>query len=103
MPRANQRPPLRDGSNVERLRHAIDTGKTRDKTSIPDPAAAPLGTDEEAGGTPSTPEQVAAAAQHEMAQRVLRGDDRTTSNAVILIAVLLTAVVTVVAILWTMH
>jgi hypothetical protein len=102
MPTANQRPPLKEKPNVERLRHAIDTGKTRDKARIPDPAAAPLGTDEEAGGTPPTPEQVAAAAQLEMAQRVLRGDDRT-SDAVILIAVLLTVVVTVVAILWTRY
>jgi hypothetical protein len=93
---------LDERPNVERLRHAIDTGKARDKAPIPDPAAAPLGTDEEAGGTPPTPEQVAAAAQHEMAQRVLRGDDRM-SNAVILIAILLTALVTIAAILWTRH
>ena len=33
-----------------RLRHAIDTGRTRDKVPGFDPAAAPLGTDDESAG-----------------------------------------------------
>lgn len=41
--------------NTSRLRHEIDSGKTGDKVDFVDPAAAPLGTDEEAGGT--TPSQ----------------------------------------------
>ena len=36
----------------EQLRAAIDRGDTRDKVAGSDPAAAPLGTDEEAAGTP---------------------------------------------------
>lgn len=36
----------------EEFRHAIDRGETGGKVSFPDPAAAPLGTDEEAVGTP---------------------------------------------------
>jgi len=36
----------------ERLRHKIDGGRTRDKVDFPDPAAVPLGADEEAAGTP---------------------------------------------------
>ena len=39
-------------SAVERLRTDIDSGRTHDKVSGPDPAAAPLGADEEAAGTP---------------------------------------------------
>lgn len=35
--------------NPEQVRHAIDTGQTRDKVAVPDPAASPLGTDAEAG------------------------------------------------------
>jgi hypothetical protein len=100
MPKAEQRPPSGEVRNVERLRHAINAGKSGDKRPMRDPAAAPLGTDEEAGGTPPTPEQVAEAAQHEMAQRVLREGDRT-SNAVILIVILLIAVATVGAVVWT--
>jgi hypothetical protein len=38
-----------------RLRHDIDSGRTGDKVDWPDPAAAPLGTDEEAAGTPVPP------------------------------------------------
>jgi hypothetical protein len=38
--------------SVERLRHDIDSGRTADKIRAPDPALAPLGTDEEAAGTP---------------------------------------------------
>lgn len=41
-------------ATVERLRRDIDLGKTRDKVAFPDPAAAPLGTDDEAAGTPAT-------------------------------------------------
>ena len=38
--------------NVSRLRADIDSGRTGDKTPGHDPAAAPLGTDDEAAGTP---------------------------------------------------
>jgi hypothetical protein len=40
------------GSTVEQLRDDIDRGRTGDKIDCPDPSAAPLGTDEEAAGTP---------------------------------------------------
>ena len=38
--------------NVSRLKNDINSGKTGDKVPAFDPAAAPLGTDEEAAGTP---------------------------------------------------
>jgi hypothetical protein len=41
-----------ESMNVDQLRWAIDRGRTGDKVAYPDPAAAPLGTDEEAAGTP---------------------------------------------------
>lgn len=44
--------------NTSRLRRAIDSGETGDKVAFPDPAAAPLGTDEEAGGKPPTAAEV---------------------------------------------
>ena len=47
--------------NVDQLRHAIDSGRTGDKVAYPDPAAAPLGTDDEAAGTPVTGQQLDAA------------------------------------------
>jgi hypothetical protein len=51
------------------LRVAIDRGKSADKASFPDPAAASLGTDDEAAGTPLTREQVARSLSTEVADR----------------------------------
>jgi hypothetical protein len=50
---------------ISRLRHDIDSGRTGDKIPVVDPAAAPLGTDEEAAGTPVPPEAVAQAHRYE--------------------------------------
>jgi hypothetical protein len=50
---------------ADRLRDDIDSGLAHDKVAQPDPAAAPLGTDDEASGTPPTPEQVATARRQE--------------------------------------
>ena len=44
---------------VERLRADIDSGRTGDKVSAADPAMAPLGTDDEAAGTPPSPAAIA--------------------------------------------
>lgn len=51
-----RRPPTSD-----RLRKDIDRGRAGDKVDHPDPAAAPLGTDAEAGGTPPSGEERARA------------------------------------------
>ncbi|WP_018389583.1 hypothetical protein [Ancylobacter sp. FA202] len=40
-------------SETDRLRRAIDEGRTGDKVPFSDPAAAPLGTDDEAAGHPA--------------------------------------------------
>lgn len=48
---SHPRRPAPDPSAAARLRHAIDSGNTGDKVNYPDPAAAPLGTDDEAAGT----------------------------------------------------
>ena len=47
------------------LRRDIDRGKTGDKTDFPDPAAAPLGTDAEAGGNAPASEEVRRARDEE--------------------------------------
>ena len=44
--------PARAARTSAQLRDAIDRGWTGDKLPWPDPAAAPLGTDDEAAGTP---------------------------------------------------
>lgn len=43
----------------ERVRADIDSGVTGEKVSASDPAMAPLGTDDEAAGTPLTRKQIA--------------------------------------------
>jgi hypothetical protein len=54
--------------NVDELRADIDRGRTGDKVDAPDPAAAPLGTDEEAAGTPISQDAVALARAVERAR-----------------------------------
>jgi hypothetical protein len=50
----------RETATTEQLRHDIDSGRGADKVRHPDPAVAPLGTDEEAAGTPIDPDVIAA-------------------------------------------
>jgi cobalamin biosynthesis Mg chelatase CobN len=53
-------------STTDRLRDDIDSGRTQDKVATSDPAAAPLGTDEEAAGTPPSPQVVELARRQEL-------------------------------------
>lgn len=78
----------------ERLRADIDSGRTRDKVGASDPAAAPLGTDDEAGGTPSTAEQVALARRHELgrASSPMRSADRSWPVAAVAASLLVLTV-----------
>jgi hypothetical protein len=46
--------PSSDPPTADRLRDDIDSGLTGEKVRATDPAAAPLGTDAEAGGSPPT-------------------------------------------------
>lgn len=69
MPERNQNAQNQNAQTPSQLRRDIDTGKGRDKVDHPDPAAAPLGTDDEAAGTPVTQEQMELARQHEIRDR----------------------------------
>jgi len=59
---------------VDRLRHDIDRGRSGDKVRVTDPAAAPLGTDDEAAGRPVSSRRVQLARWHEI-QSVVRNED----------------------------
>lgn len=59
--------------NPSLLKKDIDQGLTGDKVSYPDPAASPLGTDDEAAGTPNSHQQVAMARSIERAQGAQAG------------------------------
>jgi hypothetical protein len=54
---------------VAMLKADIDSGRTGDKNPVFDPGLSPLGTDDEAGGTPPTPEQIKLARTEETKQR----------------------------------
>ena len=58
-------PSRRDSATTEQLRRDIDRGLTGDKIPGEDPAAAPLGTDDEAAGTPPTAEDIRDARRRE--------------------------------------
>jgi hypothetical protein len=66
-------PPDSDRPNVMQLKGDIDSGATGDKIGVFDPGLSPLGTDDEAAGTPPKPEQVAAARRFETFGRWVRG------------------------------
>jgi hypothetical protein len=53
-------------STTDRLRDDIDSGRTGDKVAASDPAAAPLGTDDEAAGTPPSRHAIDLARRHEV-------------------------------------
>ena len=66
--------------NTEQLRGAIDRGETGDKAAYPDPAAAPLGADDEAAGHPPAPAQVDQAMRQEARGRK-KGPAETDAHA----------------------
>ncbi len=66
------------GAAAERLRADIDSGKTGDKVAASDPAAAPLGTDEEAGGvtTPAEALEKARRAELRLGENARKGEGK---------------------------
>ena len=72
--------PRRRGVNADQLRDAIDRGRTGSKVPFSDPAAAPLGTDEEAAGTPSSTAELTQAMRHEVKNRGRHRPSGTDAN-----------------------
>ena len=59
-----------EAPTAAQLREDIDSGKTGDKAGFPDPSAAPLGTDAEAGGNAATREELKVAREQESGRGV---------------------------------
>jgi hypothetical protein len=59
-PRPQPAPMRGPGATTAQLRRDIESGATGDRIAVLDPAASPLGTDDEAAGAPPTPELVEA-------------------------------------------
>ena len=68
-----ERPPDSDRPTVMQLKGDINSGATGDKVGVFDPGLSPLGTDDEAGGAPNKPHQIAMARRYETLERWIRG------------------------------
>jgi hypothetical protein len=71
-----------------KLRHDIDRGRGGDKVDNIDPAAAPLGTDEEAAGTPPSPEAVKLAHDQEIRATAATPEARQSGRIAIFVAII---------------
>jgi hypothetical protein len=85
---------------VDKLRTDIDSGRTGDKVPAVDPAAAPLGTDDEAAGFPPTAEAIALALRHETSGPHDIRPQRGLGHAWILVAFILLFAVALFAMGW---
>ena len=76
-------------STTDRLRNDIDSGRTGDKVAASDPAAAPLGTDDEAAGTPPSRAAVDLARQHEVTRaQEARPEDQRFGSVIVYCAII---------------
>jgi hypothetical protein len=82
------------------LRDDIDRGRTGDKVRGGDPAAVPLGTDDEAAGTPPTPSRLRQASA-QSATIEMRTDQQTRSpGAAWILIVFAVALLVVFSVVW---
>jgi hypothetical protein len=89
------------GDTVLQLKDDIDSGRTGDKNVTADPGMASLGTCDEAGGTPASPERVAMAREQEQKiGRIATANDKPRTNGPVLALVGLVAVVAVVVVVF---
>ena len=92
MPRSQDRSPgSQKAPTTDRMRKRIDNGETGDKVGFPDPAAAPMGTDDEAAGRPADARRRAQSAQQaKHPHNTSTGNRLGDSTALICVAVALT-------------
>ena len=72
-------PPHDAAPNAAMLKGDLNTGATGDKNEVFDPGLSPLGTDEEAAGTPVTPARAKIARVQETKRRWLWGARKTSA------------------------
>jgi hypothetical protein len=79
MPQPRPPEPLRtQPRNLDQYRHQTDAGRFGDKVAVGDPAAAPIGTDDEAAGMPVPADIVAATAAHQ--SQIAQGEAATRAH-----------------------
>jgi hypothetical protein len=67
-----------------KLKHDIDRGRGGDKVEVIVPAAAPLGTDDEAPGTPPGPTAIKQAYAHEISSSPISSERNDSDHAVLI-------------------
>jgi hypothetical protein len=75
-----------------RLKHDINRGRAGDKVDVFDPAAAPLGTDDEAAGTPPSREAIAQAHEQEIGCAPVSSERKDSDHAVGIYIALIAAI-----------
>lgn len=73
---------------TDKLRHDISRGRAGDKVDWPDPAAAPLGTDDEAAGHSATPSQIAEAHKEEVLKAPVKSENKRDNGVLLYGAVI---------------
>jgi hypothetical protein len=84
------------GPTTGKLKHDIDRGRSGDKVDFIDPAVAPLGTDEEAAGTPPPADAIAQAYKHEISHNRVSSERKDSDHAVAIYVGIIAAIATVV-------
>jgi hypothetical protein len=88
-------------TTTAKLKHDIDRGRGGDKVDVIDPAAVPLGTDDEAAGTPPTPRAVEQAHRDEIGSTTVSSERDDSDHALaIYIGVIGLIVTTVGVAIW---
>lgn len=96
---ANSRDQPAGGATVAQLKNDIDQGRTGDKVAFSDPGLSPLGTDDEAGGFPASPEQIALARKQEKAlgEAAIKDDPSAKSNRLLPLLIVVAIVAVIIA------
>jgi len=84
---------MTDATTTAKLKHDIDRGRGGDKVDAIDPAAAPLGTDDEAAGTPPSREAIKLAHAHEIGSARVSSERDDSDHGVAIYLGAVTAVV----------
>ena len=86
------------GPTTEQLRRDIDKGRAGSKADYPDPAAAPLGTDDEAAGSPPAAAEIAIARKQEVEGAPKTSQQQLDTSAYLYAGIMITIVGTLAAI-----
>ena len=85
---------------TDKLRHHISRGKSGDKVDWPDPAAAPLGTDDEAAGRPPQPAEIALAHETEITESPVTSEARGDNGVIIFVSIVSALIAGVILGVW---